>query len=149
MTTSAFPPATPLLNLLATARRRLADVTTADLIRAGRQTLSITITCLVFAGAVLLAIAQRLHTALKGLIILLRVVADLLEHTDDWIEQLKLDNQPQTAPVQAAPTVPTTAIHPLAQLAEDLLGNTTAELRSITGIRKRSKRAMVDQYLSV
>lgn len=142
MTTTAFPPATPVLNAMTALRQYLSTLTMDDLRRFGRQVLVV----LAFLGGVLVAIAKRSHQLLKGLIILLRITADLLEQFDDWVEYMIHANtvRPSTPP-QPAP-----AVHPLAELAQDLMDNTTAELRSITGARgKRSKRAMVDGFISM
>lgn len=96
MTTSAFPPATPLLDAVATVRQRLASLTTDDL----RRFLDQALVVLAFLGGILIALAKRLHLMLKGAIILLRVSAELLEQLDDWIEYMIVANsaRPQASP---------------------------------------------------
>lgn len=152
MAFSAFPPADFLLQGLAAVQRKASTITMADIQRAARQAMAITLAVLTFIGGVLLALGKRSHQLLKGAIILLRVAADLLERLDNWIEQLILDNQPVAAAPDATTTeaAPISGQHPLAQLAEDLMANTADELRSITRTkRKRSKRAMVEGFIAM
>lgn len=144
MTTSAFPPATPLLDALATIRQRIRALSIDDL----RRFLDQALVVVAFIGGVLIALAKRLHQMLKGLIVLCRVAADLLEQLDDWIEYMihANRNRPQAIPTPA----PTPAIHPLSALADDLLSQSASDIRRLTGARgKRSKRAMVDGFISM
>ena len=151
MSFSSFPPADPLLQGLAILQRKASAITMADVQRTARQVMAITLAVIAFIGGVLIALGRRSHQMLKGVIILLRIAADLLEQLDDQIEQLILDNQP----LASAPGATTTEAapipqHPLAQLAEDLMSNTTEELRAITRTRrKRSKRAMVEGFVAM
>ena len=148
MAFSAFPPADPLLQGLAALQRKASTITMADIQRTARQAMAITLAVIAFIGGVLIALGKRSHQMLKGVIILLRIVADLLERLDDQIEQLILDNQPLAAATPEA--APTSYQHPLAQLAEDLMSNTAGELRTITrSKRKRSKQAMVNDFLAM
>lgn len=151
MNFSAFPPAEPLLQGLAILQRKASAITMADVQRTARQVMATTLAVIAFIGGVLIALAKRSHQMLKGVIILLRVAADLLERLDGRIEQLILDNQPVTsAPDTTATEAAPIPQHPLAQLAEDLMSNTASELRSITGAkRKRSKRAMIADHLAM
>jgi hypothetical protein len=150
MTISAFPPATPVLNVLATIHDKASNITMADIQRTARQAMVITLAVIAFIGGVLIALAKRSHQMLKGVIILLRIAADLLERLDDQIEQLILDNQPVATPDTTTTEAAPIPQHPLTQLAEDLMPNTTEELPSITRTRrKRSKRAMVEGFVSM
>ena len=148
MAFSAFPPADPLLQVLAALQQKASTITMADIQRTARQAMAITLAVIAFIGGVLIALGKRSHQMLKGVVVLLRIVADLLERLDDQIEQLILDNQPLAAATPEA--APTSYQHPLAQLAEDLMSNTAGELRTITrSKRKRSKQAMVNDFLAM
>jgi hypothetical protein len=141
MSSSAFPPVTPIITAL--SRITSASIDWRDLAQRIGYALGICLGILLYLCVLLLQLAKLFHRTLKSSIIWLRVAADMLERFDDWIERLILDNQPQPA---AAPT----SHNHLAQLGEDLMSKTARELRDITGIKgKRSKRSMVEQYLAL
>lgn len=98
MTTSAFPPAQPLIEAVDVLRKKASTITADDVKRVARQAASITMTVMTFALAVTVILAKKAHQLLKSSIIFFRVLADLLESFDGWIEQLILDNTPAPAP---------------------------------------------------
>lgn len=137
MTTSAFPPATPLLDALATIRQRIRALSMDDL----RRFLDQALVVLVFLGGVLVALAKRLHLMLKGAIVLLRVCADLLEQLDDWVEYMIVANSART---QATPD-PTPAPAPVLQAAAE----PKAEAPKPRTTRRRSKRASAEGFTPI
>lgn len=132
MTTSAFPPATPVLDAVATLRQKLANLDQDDLRHFGRQVYAV----LVFMGGVLLAIGKRLHLMLKGTIILFRVFADLLERLDDWIEYMIVANSAriQPTPEQTPAPAPAPLLHAAAAVPEP-------ESPQARPARRRTKRS--------
>lgn len=92
---SAFPPATPLLDILNRVTR--ADYTAIP--KRLRMALTYLLIGLTFIGILLQRLPGLLHRALKRTVILLRATADILDRLDTWLD----DDQPVTPAPEPEP----------------------------------------------
>jgi len=98
--------------------------------------------------------SNKMHLAIKKLVVLLRWLADQCERADQGLELLKAENQvfipdqstSEQVPVSIEPVDPKN----LADIADTLMQHTNQELRSLTGTRaKQSKAKLVNDYLAM